>query len=706
MLSLKRGIAPLICLLVILVSAPLTRADEGLWPLDRVAELDPELLKARGMNVGPAEIGELAGAVIKLRARGSRAGATGSFVSEEGLILTNHHVAFRCIVDNSTPGDDLLDQGFLATSKAEERPCPGLEALVPRAMRAVDEEESERLLAECGGRSGRTCELAHEVPSGRVLLVEYALVGDVRLVHAPEASFASFGGAVDNFEWPRHSADYTLLRAYEGQDGEARQHDPTNRPYRPLQILRPARIGVTRGDVVFSLGYPYTTSRYMPAPALRTLAEVLVPERIALDETLATLARRHGAADPRAGIALASLLARYENRLKLHRALARGIERTAAVEKRESVAARIEAWAAADEARAAEVAEALRLLEELEPSVGISQRDELIARAELFRSLTWALSIAERAHELSLPEDARGERYRGRALEALDARIRDDAARAVPAFEAEALAHFVRRALELPEGARIEAVEERVKRPLESATHASSRLASKILGSTRLLEPEGRAAALALNMAALGETRDGLLAFARDLDAERRALREARESSEEARDRALSAWHAAFSAWSNVPLAPDANGTQRFSHGQVRGYAPPGRGSRYGFATTAGSMVAAHAGEAPHDLPERVLAQLSGRKLPYFVDAVLGDLPVNFVATLDGIGGSSGSPVLDARGQLVGLVFDLNHEAAANDTAFDDTYGRAIAVDIRFILDTMLRVYGAVELVQEMGVGE
>jgi hypothetical protein len=704
--TLKRGLAPLIALVAACALCSPGFADEGLWPLDRLEELDQELLKARGMNVGPAEIRELAGAVVKLRTRGSRAGATGSFVSESGLILTNHHVAYGCIVDNSTTDDDLLAEGFVATSRAEERPCPGLEALVPRAMRVVDEDESERLLAECSERPGRACEIAHEVPSGRVQLVEYAVVGDVRLVHAPEQSFASFGGAIDNFEWPRHSADYTILRGYSGPKGEARQHDPTNVPYRPLQILRPARIGVTRGDVVFSMGYPYKTSRYRPAPELRTLAETLLGERVALDETLATLARRHSAADQGNAIALASLLARYENRLKLHRALVRGIARTGALEQRELEARRVGAWAAADEAMGAEIVEAMRVLEELEPSPAIAGRDELIARAELFRSLTWALSIAERAHQLSLPETERDARFRGSALEALDAGIRDDAARAVPGFEAEALAHFVRLALELPEGARIDAVETRVERPFESAGRESARLASGIMGSTRLLESEGRVAAMALDPAALGKTRDGLLAFALDLDAERRALKEARGAREEKRERALSAWYRALTASLALPLAPDANGTLRFSHGQVRGYAPPGRGSRFGFATTAASMVAANAGEAPHALPKRVLAQLSGRKLPYFVDPVLGDLPVNFVATLDGIGGSSGSPVLDARGQLVGLVFDLNHEAAANDTAFDPVYGRAIAVDIRFILDTLLRVYGAVELVQEMGVGE
>ncbi|MCB9700375.1 MAG: S46 family peptidase [Myxococcales bacterium] len=334
MISPRRALAALLAIAAL--TATPAGADEGQWMPEQIADLDHDALRRRGLELRPEELWDPAGGGL-MRAAVNLSGCSASFISPEGLVITNHHCAYGALQAASTVERDLLKDGFLARTRAEEEPARGrsvrvveqiddvTEAIKAAAASAPDDRARARavrakireLVAACDAAGvARRCEVASFFGGSMYRQIAYLELPDVRLVYAPPSSIGEFGGEVDNWMWPRHTGDFTILRAYVGPDGTPRAHDPDNLPYRPARWLRLAPEGVQPGDLVAVLGYPGRTTRYLWVAELTRTLDQTLPALIDLYGEWIAIAEELGAADPAVAIKVAATKKSLANRHK------------------------------------------------------------------------------------------------------------------------------------------------------------------------------------------------------------------------------------------------------------------------------------------------------------------------------------------------------------------------------------------------------
>lgn len=713
------------CLLLTLLAAASSvpcRAAEGYWMLDQLDALDWPTMKQNGIVVDGAQIRRLAQAVVKI------GGGTGSFVSADGLVLTNHHIAFGCITSNSTVDDDIVAHGFLAASRTEERSCRALELQLLEETRDVtaeivkpddaknsdayalsrtrDVRRNDVAKACEAGHPDRRCQVASFYSGAREQLQVYKLIRDVRLVHTPERALGAFGRSSDNFEWPRHVADYTFLRAYVAPDGTAKPYDAANVPYKPTVFLATTVRGYFETDPVFVLGFPGQTRRHVAAAEMEWLAKKSLTRSLARLRRTRQLLEKIAAADPAAALKLADQLASTSNTEKRQTGQLEGLQLGDLAVRRRDVDKQLGAYLAKNPQRFVGGGEILPGIEKL-----IKQQAALAAQEDVFsalrssRALGWAYQLYERAVERALPDEQRHDGYFDRQAAQLALRVVESPQSLVPAAEEALLGAAIADALALPADQRIPAIDERVAKYSGTAAAKAQALAKTLVAGTKASDRETRRRWFEMDRSTLLAQNDSLLRFAADLQPQLRAFDDDRAHEIDAPLAALNRRYGeALLALNGRSFYPDANATLRFAWGAIRGYVPKPRGSRRGFATTIAGLVAASTDAGDYRISEEAMAQLAGARLPQLVDSQLGDTVVNFIATTDTHGGNSGSPAFDGRGRLLGIIFDGNYEGLAGNFVYDEGQNRALIVDIRFIFDLMLRVYGAEDLIREMKV--
>ncbi len=713
-----------ICLVVAIVSVVPTFAAEGMWPVDRLETLPWDQMHRDGIVLDSSRTRELSRAVVRFP------GATGSFVSAEGLILTNHHVAFGCVSNNATLDKNILREGFVAETSAAELPCKGLvlsmlhdaqdvtdRVVLPDDAKVVDpyqltrtrEQRRDKLANECqAGREDRRCSVASFMGGARELLLTYDLLRDVRLVHAPEDTLADFGGDIDNYEWPRHNADYAFLRAYTAPDGKIQAYDKANVPYRPLVWLTITLDGFSENDPVISLGYPGSTSRWTPAALLEKSAVKGLPIMLERLQRTARILHRAADADPEVALKVASSIESAENRIKRYEGQIAGLSRVKALEQRRDRDKELQAFIDADPQRKKLYGGALAAIDRL---VKQSEHDEpqsrVFAGISSVRSVSWAYSLYEHSVERALPDEQRHDGYKDRQLSGTRLTAVDSPEPVVVLVDEELLAVNLEDALRLPKDLRIQAVDDAVLRLPGGPKDKARALAKRLIQGTKVGNRDVRAEWWDATRENLVRSGDPLVLFVADLHAQRRPLQDLQDKELDAPlSELLRKYGNALQAWKKDAIAPDANGSLRLSWGQVRGFIPEGRGSRRGFATTMASLLTTVTDLPDYSPSEIAMAQLTGTRLPALVDRQLGDTVINFIATLDTTAGSSGSPVIDSRGRLLGVAFDGNFEGLAGSYVYDEAQIRGLVVDIRYILDLMVRVYAAEGLIRELKVFE
>ncbi|MCA9663491.1 MAG: S46 family peptidase, partial [Myxococcales bacterium] len=695
--------------------SPRASADEGQWMPEQIADLDHEELRRRGLERTATELWDPAGGGL-MRAAVNLSGCSASFVSADGLVITNHHCAYSALQARSTVDRDLLKDGFLARTRAEEEPAPGKTVRVvariddvTAELRAVAEAETDdaarlkavrakerALVKACDEEApGRRCEVASFFGGSQYRRIAYQELRDVRLVYAPPSSIGEFGGEVDNWMWPRHTGDFSILRAYVGPDGEPRDHHQDNVPYRPEHWLKVASEGARPGDFVAVLGYPGHTTRYLWADALAARIEVSLPQTIDLYGEWIAIAEELGAADPEVAIKVAATKKSLANRHKNSRGMLAGIEAMGLLERRraeetelargdsEGVLAELAAITATRRARSH--ASFLRGQAAGGPTL-------LDAAVDLVR---WA-----RERERADADRAPGylERDRDVLWRGIERRLRDHD----PELAAQLLAAVLRRAAALPDDQRIAALEGLI------AGKAGGRevfvAATRRLFASTSLTAEARLRELFdADAATLRAAKDPLLRLANALVDE---LEAAEAISEREGGRLLNLNPAYFKLLRGVrpgPLYPDANGTLRLSFASVRGYRP-----RDGLEalpqTTLAGQLAKVTGAPPFELPERVLAKVSGAAGTVWADPVLEDLVLCLLSDADTTGGNSGSAVINGRGEVVGLNFDRVWENIAGDVAYHPSRSRNVIVDLRYLFWLLDQVEDASALLDELGV--
>lgn len=665
------------------------------------------------------------GAVVSL------GGCSASFVSPDGLLVTNHHCVTRALQHNSTPEKNLLHEGFLAKDRGEELSAgpgqhvfvsmafedvsdqilTGLDAIADDHARAVElAARSTKITEACEAQKPHMrCTVASYFDGAQFIKIEQLHIKDVRLVYAPHAGIGVFGGEEDNWRWPRHTGDYSFLRAYVGANNEPASYSDSNVPYKPPHHLAVASEPLREGDFAMVAGYPGVTYRLRTAAEVEEAVQWRYPRSIERYEQYIALYERLGQQDPALAIKAASRLRGLANYRTNFQGMLDGLTEGGLADAKATLEGELQAWIDADEARKAKYGTVLADLAALQAKAR-ERRDYDAAVEEILRGsvlLRVALGIRSFATERQKPEGERKPGFTEDEIAARVAQLEGLLASYDPVLDKAVLKLALMRAAALPEGQRPDVVLEAVLGkagtvPLDEA--AVDKALGKLYGKTKLGDPAVRDPLMSAPLKKIDRSRDSMLQAAVPLELVVEDLD--RRQTEHAGAMAIlrPIYVAALREFSPTPLAPDANGTLRVTYGTVRGYKPTPEAEAYTPFTTVSQMVAKATGEEPFAAPAGLLAAAQAKDFGPYADEVLGDLPVDFLTDLDITGGNSGSATLNARGELIGLAFDGNYESIASDWLFQPAVTRSIHVDVRYMMWIMDAVDGADHLLTEMGV--
>lgn len=690
---------------------------DGKWTPEQVLQIDAKWLREQGLEIPPGSLWSAAAGGLLEAAVGIE-GCSSGFVSSDGLLITNHHCVFPILQQHSTPERDLITHGFLAGSKAEELSGGGVRAAIPHRETDVTaavlagvpagaddlarfqavERKGKELVAECERQPSRRCRFAAFDGGVSYRLIETIEYPDVRLVYAPPRAVGEYGGEVDNWSWPRHTGDFALLRVWAAADGSPAPKGAGTQSYKPRHWYPIAHEGVKPGDFVMLAGYPGVTYRSLIAAEMHERADLYFPRRAELYRAwidLMEAASKEGDA-PR--LALSDRMKSLANREKSARGQVEGLARGKVLAKKEAEETEILAWLAAqpkNPATSAAISAHAELATRIAERIKSWDRDFLLSQAHGgAKPLDLALTLVRWAEERAKPDLDREPEYMARNGDRLAERLRLDQTKMHGPTEEILLADWLGRLAALPAGSRSAAVESvlggglRNVRDVKEANRNRETIRAKaaaLLAGSKVADAAERAKMAGETEEQLRARKDPLLDFAFALDRELREQKRRDDSHEGATSRLRPAWRKGVAAWAGKPIAPDGNGTLRVSFAHVQGYRPRD-GVRMEPQTTLAGMVEKNTGKEPFAAPERVLAAAPQAPASRFADPALHDVPVAFLADADTTGGNSGSPVLNGKGELVGVNFDRVWENVANDFGFNPEVARNVAVDVRYLL--------------------
>ena len=706
-------------------------ADEGQWPPEQLAAFDAATwhsLQARGLALSPEQLWDGKGGGL-LTAAINLGGCSAAFISADGLIATNHHCAFGAIQLASTPEKNYLRDGFVARSRAEEvQARGGARALVIKRFSDVTErvrgagsplfamaksdlerwaavERAKReIVAECERAPDTRCDVAAFYDGREYRLMEQTELRDVRLVYAPPRGVGDYGGEDDNFRWPRHTGDFTILRAYVAPDGKPAAFAAGNVPYRPARWLKVAERGIAPGDLVMVLGYPGRTQRYLDSESIRNLQEWQYPLRAkTAAETIAIL-EDVAKADAETALRVAGGIKGNGNSMTNARGQVAGLARNRVVERAVAEEAKLRAFVASDTTLPAACRTALDEVRAIAAADRIGQERAYFLEA-IERSggyLGSALGAARWAQERVKPELDRDAGFLPRDFERARTREKDLARSLAPAAGRRVLAYLIEKAQGAAGDAAIA--------PLDATFGAKATAAAVAVklaemdAATTLGDEAVRVANLEATIETLQASTDPYMRLAVALSADLAELRTRRRQTAggmlRVRPHLLIAM-AAMRASEGRAIYPDANGTLRISFATVKGYVP-----REGLLATPQTsvlgLIEKETGVEPFASPEKVLKAVRVGDWGRWADPRLGAVPIDFLSDADTTGGNSGSPVVNGRGELVGLNFDRVWENVAGDFGWNAERSRNVSLDVRYALWLIDRVDGATELLREL----
>jgi hypothetical protein len=712
----------LLSLLAAALAAGLLAA-EGMWMPQQVPQLAPELAKM-GLKLDPARLADLTGdpmgAIVSL------GGCSASFVSPQGLIVTNHHCVYSYLQYNSTPQKDLIENGFLAKTTGEEiSAAPDARVWVTTSIEDVTdqvlpksgeklsdldrytrvERRRKELVRDCEKEGNVRCTVPAFFEGSKYWRIKQLEIRDVRLVYAPPRGIGNYGGEVDNWMWPRHTGDFGFLRAYVAPDGKPADFAKENVPYQPKHFLKVSTANVNPGDMMMTIGYPGKTFRYELADEIREAQAFDLPTSIRYRKELIRILDDASKGNKDVALRAAARVRSLENYLKKYEGTLEAFEKAKLIDQRKAEEKQLAALVAGDPAARRRYEEALAEIARWD-SVQMKTRDRdavlewLLASSPMLSQANTLWRLSGERPKSDIDRTTGYQERDWRRLKAAGAR----AQRTIePGSDRAGLRYFLLEAAKLPKGERIAAVDETLAATGERDTAAVvDKFLGRLYGSTKLADVKERSTMFEESRAQLEARNDAMLGFAK-------ALRSTLDDKER-RDNEIAGamlrvrpeYVALLQKLRKGRVYPDANGTLRVSFGRVRGYSP--RDSiQYAAQTTLHGIVEKETGQDPFDSPSLLLAASRGKKLGPYVDPELNDVPVDFLSESDITNGSSGSATLNASGELAGLAFDGNYEAMGSDYLVLPEVTRAIHVDTRYMLWVMDAVDRAHNLIREMG---
>ena len=708
MRSIKRSFVSLILVVTVLfTAAPFTLAvDEGMFTPDQIAGLP---LAKRGLRIKPTDIYNPSGtgltdAIIRLSI-----GCTAEFVSPDGLILTNHHCGFDALVTASTPDKDLVETGFNAGSRSGEiramngkdpysilltqriedvttKVKAGTETLSGVDLVAAVKKNSDALKAaeQAKAPAGSTIAISPIDTGYFYYLYQTSEIKDIRVVYAPPRSIGVFGGDPDNFEWTRHTGDFSFLRAYVGPDGKPADYSPNNVPYKPKKFLTMNIGGLKDNDFVFVLGFPGGTTRYRESQSINYARDASFPLLHKWLRTVSDALKTVGQTDEVKRIAFQADIANLDNSRKLFEGGERRLRLAQVVEAREAEEARLAAWIAANPDRQKKYGTVLSEFKALYAEIyGAQRRDAIMRRfpdpqwTPVFGQIVAAATSVKDGKKLTDAEKAKKLDQIKKAFDGRESYV-----------EREVIKFFLKQMDELPTAQRFAAADTKFenkkgkeRRDLEAA------YAAKVADGP-LVDPAKILDLYSMSWSDI-QAQHPLVAGLVD---ERNAVSTRTVKLVAQTDRLRPLYMQAMAEMKGVKPYADANFTMRFTYGNIKGYQSREAEFRSPFTTMKG-MIEKDTGENPFDAPQKLKDLQASHNFGRYGE---GDsVGLNFISTTDIIGGNSGSPILNGNGEQVGIVFDGNYEGLGNDFYFDPAVNRTISVDIRYVMFVTEKFGGA-----------
>ncbi|HEV7270331.1 S46 family peptidase [Pseudoxanthomonas sp.] len=707
-----------------LLAAQLAHAGEGMWVPQQLPEIAGPLKKA-GLKLSPQQLADLTGdpmgAVVAL------GGCTASFVSPNGLVVTNHHCAYGAIQLNSTAENNLIKNGFNAPATTDEVSAgPNARVFVLDEITDVTKDAKaaiasagddalartkaleafeKKLIADCESDAGFRCRLYSFSGGNTYRLFKNLEIKDVRLAYAPPGSVGKFGGDIDNWMWPRHTGDFAFYRAYVGKDGKPAAYSKDNVPYRPKHWLTFADKPLGEGDFVMVAGYPGSTNRYALAAEFDNTAAWTYPTIARHYKNQIAMVQDAGKKNADIQVKYAATMASWNNTSKNYDGQLEGFKRIDAAGQKQREEAAVLAWLKGQGAKGQPALDAhATLLALLEQNKATRERDLTLAMFNNTAMVGSATQLYRLAIEREKPNAERESGYQERDLPAIEGGLKQLERRYVAAMDRQLQEYWLSEYLKLPADQRVAAVDTWLGgNDAAAVKRALDRLAGTKLGST-----EERLTWFAADRKAFEASKDPAIQYAVAVMPTLLKLEQERKTRAGENLAARPVYLQALADYKKSQgefVYPDANLSLRITFGNVMGYAPRD-GVEYTPFTTLEGVVAKETGEDPFDSPKALLDAVAAKRYGGLEDKRLGSVPVNYLSNLDITGGNSGSPVLDAHGKLIGLAFDGNWESVSSNWVFDPKMTRMIAVDGRYMRWIMQEVYPAPQLLTEMGVGK
>ncbi len=700
-------------IVLLLFTVSFLLAEEGMYPLSEIHKLN---LKAKGFKITAKDIYNPNGTSL-VDASVRVGGCSASFISEEGLIITNHHCVFGAVQQASTVLNDFVHNGFLARSKGDEIPAKGLTARIIDSYRDVShdvltgisdttdpvertkiiEKNSKALVTvEEKGQNGISASVAEMFAGKSYVLFIYKTIKDLRLVYVPPRSVGEFGGDNDNWVWPRHTGDFSFIRAYVGRDGSPAEYAADNIPFKPKKHFTVNPNGVEENDRVFILGYPGRTFRHQTSYYLEYERDIRLPFIQKRNAWMIAQMEAAGKNNREVELALTARIKTLSNVEKNYRGKLKGFSNLPILQNKQDEERQLQTYIESDVNRRKEYGTVLAEINAVYNEIRMDayHTNILTNIIESATLLTIGNTLLKLTDERQKPDSERQSVYAEKNLAVLKRNL----FMSLRSFDRDIdklfLLEILNDASELPPEQKIETVE-RIK---DRRQFIDDAFAATALNDTAFI-----ARVFEMTPDEVKRLNDPLIEFARALSPEL----ELQSAIGRRRTGALNLLSAKLvtikEKWKKSNFIPDANSTMRMTFGTVRGYNPTDA-THFSPITTLKGLMEKTSDEDDYQTPKKIIELAKNGDHGRYRSKRLNDVPVNILYDMDTTGGNSGSPVLNASGELVGVNFDRAFEATINDYAWDRHYSRSIGVDIRYVLWNVEKVAEADFLLQEIGI--
>lgn len=695
--------------------------EEGMYPLSEISKID---MKKAGLKIDQSQVYNPNGLSL-VDALVNVGGCTGSFVSNAGLIITNHHCAFESVQLASTPEKDYLTNGFVAKNYEEEIPAKNLtckitdsyEDVSSKILESVKDvvDPSERInkinskiaeIVKAEENKDKTikAEISEMFIGRTYVLFRYKIIKDVRLVYVPMRAIGEFGGEGDNWVWPRHTGDFSFMRAYVAKDGSAANYSKDNVPYQPKKFLQVNPNGANEGDFVFILGYPGRTFRNYPAKYIEYQEKFQLPYMSSLYEWQ-NKQMEETSINKELELKQASRIKRKANVLKNYKGKIKGLRNIELVQQKYNQEKDLQKFIESDAALNAKYGSMLKNIDMVYTEVFSDAKKFLVL--DQFIPSSNALSAANIMQGLRKKIAAAKPEEQEKIFTDAKAGIKKQLENQYDTYVIETEKRLLKRAimdgLQLPGTEQFNVIPKFKLEKQKNIDLAVSKYVDMLFTKSMFIMPSVVTAVLDMPLKDFMKIKDPMFDLAVNASAEVDKMNAIRKERNGKLNKLLADYVDVSILFKKTNFIPDANSTLRLTYGHVKGYTPVDA-TYMKPTTTLTGLIEKGQNSGEYYLPNFIRELYKNKDFGRWTTKDRKDVPIAFLYDMDTTGGNSGSPILDENGNLVGVNFDRSYEATINDFAWNELYSRSIGCDIRYVLWVAQKVDHAEHIIKELGV--